>query len=62
MDGFFNWTMTYRRDSDFYLPYGRVRKIKDHPTEKFELQRLIKDFGIKNKHLVGNRTENKAAW
>ena len=26
MNGFFNWTMTYRRDSDFYRPYGRVVK------------------------------------
>jgi hypothetical protein len=27
MDGFFNWTMTYRRDSDFYRPYGRIVKV-----------------------------------
>jgi hypothetical protein len=62
LDGVFNWTMTYRRDSDFYLPYGRFRQIKPHPTEKLELQKLIKQFGIKNKHLAGNRTETKAAW
>ena len=28
LDGFFNWTMTYRRDSDFYLPYGRFRQVR----------------------------------
>ena len=28
MNNFFNWTMTYRRDSDFYRPYGRVVKVK----------------------------------
>ena len=22
----FNWTMTYRSDSDFYFPYGRIKK------------------------------------
>jgi hypothetical protein len=38
LDGVFNWTMTYRRDSDFYLPYGRFRQIKPHPTDKLELQ------------------------
>ena len=24
LKGFFNWTMTYRRDSDFYTPYGWI--------------------------------------
>jgi hypothetical protein len=28
MDGFFNWTMTYRRDSDFFRPYGRIVKVQ----------------------------------
>jgi len=27
--GFFNWTMTYRWDSDIVSPYGFVRKITD---------------------------------
>ena len=27
MDGFFNWTMTYRKDSDFYRPYGRLVQV-----------------------------------
>lgn len=62
LDGVFNWTMTYRSDSDFYLPYGRFQQIKPHPTDKLGLMKLIKEFGIKNKHLAGNRTENKAAW
>jgi len=54
--------MTYRRDSDFYLPYGRFQQVKDHPTNEAELQKLIEDFGIRNKNLVGKRRENKAAW
>ena len=24
LNGFFNWTITYRRDSDFYVPYGWI--------------------------------------
>ena len=28
MNGFFNWTMTYRRNSDFFRPYGRVVKVR----------------------------------
>jgi len=24
--GFFNWTMSYRRDADVYAPYGYVKK------------------------------------
>ena len=30
MDGFFNWTMTYRKDSDFYRPYGRIVQVFFH--------------------------------
>jgi len=66
LNGIFNWTMTYRRDSDFFLPYGRFHKIKPHP-EGEELKKYIKDFGWKNRHLAkmpgdGNRTALHAAW
>ena len=27
MNNFFNWTMTYRRDSDFFRPYGRIVQV-----------------------------------
>lgn len=27
-NGFFNWTMTYKKDSDIYLPYLQYRKLK----------------------------------
>ena len=26
-DNFFNWTMTYRRDSDFFRPYERLERV-----------------------------------
>ena len=28
MNNFFNWTMTYRRDSDFFRPYGRIVQVR----------------------------------
>ena len=62
LDGYFNWTMTYKQNSDFYLPYGRVVKIKDHPPPGPELDALIKDFGEKNKHIANERNGTKAAW
>ena len=60
MNNFFNWTMTYRRDSDFYRPYGRIVKIKPHP-EGAELEEYIKTFGKENKHLARGK-EKHAAW
>ncbi|KAL7642684.1 UNVERIFIED_CONTAM: hypothetical protein RMT77_007249 [Armadillidium vulgare] len=38
-EGVFNWTMTYRRDSDIVSGYGRVYKKKDFAPEE------IRDFG-----------------
>lgn len=64
LNGLFNWTMTYKKSSDFYLPYAYVHKIKEHP-EGQELKRFIKEFGKKNRHLVNGRKEGekpKAAW
>lgn len=31
-EGLFNWTMTYRRDSDVYIPYGRLLPRKKEKT------------------------------
>ena len=31
LNGVFNWTMTFRKNSDIFLPYGRIVQIKDHP-------------------------------
>ena len=51
MQGFFNWNMTYRRDSTLYTPYGGFVKTRDHP-EGEELDDFIKQFGEKNKELA----------
>ncbi len=31
LNGLFNWTVTYKRTSDFYRPYGRVHKVRGLP-------------------------------
>ncbi|KAL3219564.1 hypothetical protein MRX96_030322 [Rhipicephalus microplus] len=40
----FNWTMTYRRDSDVYLPYGRItpRLLTNATRTKRDLKTLWK--------------------
>ena len=63
LNNYFNWTMTYRKDSDFSLPYGNIFQLKYHPPFGPKLDSLIQDFGMKNQHLAHNRTKNvKAAW
>ena len=63
LDNYFNWTMTYKRNSDFPLPYGRLWQKKQHPPlGSQELAKIIDDFGKNNLHLAHNRTEAKAAW
>ena len=61
LNGLFNWTMTYKRNSDFFNPYGTVHQIRPHPQGE-ELEEYIREFGERNRHLAGNRTELKAAW
>ena len=63
---FFNWTITFRRDSSVELPYGGVKQVRAHP-EGEELDQLISKFGSENTGLaVKNKTrpEGKAtvAW
>lgn len=36
MNGVFNWTMTYRSDSDIFEPYGRITQHKINPHYDFE--------------------------
>jgi hypothetical protein len=41
MAEFFNWTMTYRWDSDVVAPYGYVRPIGNVPLHPSEAQMKI---------------------
>ena len=61
--GFFNWTMTYRRDSDFPLPYGKILPKRPLPTsDEDKLKELIFRFGQENAQFVPREKETKAAW
>ena len=40
---YFNWTMTYRLDSDVRLLYGRIRPKRSAPTTSQEIQTRIKE-------------------
>ena len=51
LNGFFNASMSYRRDVEFPAPFGRYIKIKNHP-EGAELKKLIRTFGKDNTHLA----------
>ena len=52
MEGFFNWSMSYRLDSTFPVPYGLVEQYREHPSPGIKLDTLIKTFGTKNVHLA----------
>ena len=41
MDGFFNWTMTHGRNSDFPLLYGHLVQVAPHPSGD-QLEEYIK--------------------
>ncbi|KAK4025330.1 hypothetical protein OUZ56_014403 [Daphnia magna] len=44
---YFNWTMTYRRDSDILLLYGRIRPKPSAPTTSEEIQARIRETRTK---------------
>ena len=60
-NGFFNWTMTYRMDSDFPFLYGHIEKVKERPTDETELNELIEKFGQENSGLAGSKSK-AVAW
>jgi hypothetical protein len=56
--------MTYRADSDFYTPYGRIVQNVEHPKTKelSELSELIKDFAEKEKNKIVGKKTKAIAW
>ena len=69
-NGFFNWTYTYRRDSDFQRPYGVIEQFKDLPSEVLDsdgsvntskLDQHIKKFGKAHRDLIQGR-DKSIAW
>ena len=61
LDNFFNWTMTYRHDSDFPNFYGHFIQLEVHPSGH-KLENLIRNFGKKNQHLIGDRLGQPGAF
>lgn len=64
-NSFFNWTMTYRRDSDIPFPYGEIainpKNPLPYPEGSPELDSWIQTFGASHSHLARGRTK-KVAW
>ena len=59
-NGFFNWTMTFRQDSEFYTPYGKIRQTSELPTN---LDEHITNFGEENKEAEYLKDKNMTiAW
>ena len=58
---FYNETMTFRRNADFFHPYGHILSKKPHPTEERKLKEFIEQFGKNNRHLASGKTK-KVAW
>lgn len=62
MAGFFNWTMTYRWDSDIVNPYGYIRpngSVPLHP-DRDEMRRMLSQAASGTNH-AANKTK-MAAW
>ena len=70
-NGFFNWTFTYRRDSDFQRPYGVIEQYKQLPSDLLNpddasinassLMNFIKQYGKDNRHVIEGRNKS-VAW
>ena len=60
-NNFFNWTMTFRQDSDFPFLYGHIDKVKEPPTDQSALNELIEKFGKEHSELKGEKTK-AVAW
>jgi len=57
---FFNWTASYRTDSDIYKPYGKILQIKEFDKDD-KLDAYITEYGKKNTELAGGK-RGVAAW
>ena len=60
----FNWTMTYRLDSDFPVPYAWIDRVLPLPAPPGStlLQRFIASHGKKAVTQGPNLAENKVIW
>ena len=58
---YFNWTMSYRLDSDIHLLYGRVTAKATAPRNSSQVQRLIQSTRSWNRNYAANKTKT-VAW
>ncbi|ODM96981.1 Alpha-(1,3)-fucosyltransferase C [Orchesella cincta] len=54
--GVFNWTMTYRRDSDVYHPYGEIIENSEHVTNESNFH--LESFLAAKTKLIAGVTSN----
>ncbi|XP_059351260.1 glycoprotein 3-alpha-L-fucosyltransferase A-like isoform X2 [Daphnia carinata] len=60
MDNVFNWTMSYKFNSDIQMPYGRIRLRSTAPRNPAETQQRIKEMQWA-KNYAANKTR-LVAW
>jgi len=58
----FNWTMTFRSDSDIHLFYGYSVQIREHPPKGPELDKYIEEYGRLNADEIMGKRNFSAAW
>ena len=58
---YFNYSITYRRDSTFYTPYGGFLRIKEHPMEGELFDSLIQEYGEKNHEMASKKNITDAS-
>ena len=52
LNGLFNWTMTYKFESDIFLPYKKYHKIKSKGTELAKIDYAKEKNKVHNRRLV----------
>ncbi|XP_051892884.1 alpha-(1,3)-fucosyltransferase 7-like [Pristis pectinata] len=48
LNGLFNWTMTYRKDSDIFIPYGSLMKRSQHTNVSIPKKSFLSTWVISN--------------
>ncbi|XP_072908310.1 alpha-(1,3)-fucosyltransferase 7 isoform X1 [Hemitrygon akajei] len=57
LNGLFNWTMTYKRDSDIFIPYGHLMKRSQHTDVSIPEKSFLATWVISNYHRKSWRAE-----
>ncbi|XP_059799778.1 alpha-(1,3)-fucosyltransferase 7 isoform X1 [Hypanus sabinus] len=57
LNGLFNWTMTYKRDSDIFIPYGHLMKRSQHSDVSIPKKPFLATWVISNYHRKSWRAE-----